>query len=118
MMDPATVLREALGWLSLLPTLAGVVVCSLHLGRSRWVAVLLAGFAGEAVIGAFYRVASLFIGRGLLSYTSLGVAYLFSTVLGIAAGVAVVAGIWGLLTEGVATPSPSRGSASPGPATV
>jgi hypothetical protein len=101
MMDPVMVLREALGWLSLLPMLAGVVVCSLHLGRSRWVGVLLAGFAGEAAIAAFYRVTSLFIGRGLVSYTSLGIAYLFSTVLGIAASVAIVAGIWGLLTDGV-----------------
>jgi hypothetical protein len=99
MMDLTTVLREALGWLSLLPLLAAVVVCSLHLGRSRWAGVLLAGFAGETAIMAFYRITALFMTRGLMSYSSLAMLYLAASVFGIVASGVVVVGIWGLLNE-------------------
>ena len=104
-----SLLQEAMGWLHILPPLAGAVVCSLHLARSRWVGVLLAGFAGEAAVVALYRIGALLMARGVVSYAGVGGLFLLASLLGLAASTAIVAGVWGLLT-------PSRGSASPGPA--
>src|SRR5262245_11994483 len=50
MMDPLGAVREGLGWVHVLVTLAGLVVCVVHASRSRWIWVMALGFAGEAAV--------------------------------------------------------------------
>ena len=93
------VLRDAVGWLHVLVSLAGVVVCAVNLRRSRWVWVLLAAFGLDAFVSTAYRVFSVLVGKGTLSYSSLGTLFLLLSFLGIVASVAVVGGLAALLGE-------------------
>ena len=91
-------LREAVGWLSVLVSMGGLAVCALQLGRVRWAGVLLGGFALQALVSAFYRVFTLLAmraggGRGL------GAALSLVSLLGVLGDVAVVVGVAGLLSE-------------------
>jgi hypothetical protein len=90
-------LREAVGWLSVLVSMAGLAVCALQFGRVRWAGVLLAGFALQALVSAFYRALTLLAlgagGRGL------GAALSLVSLLGVLGDVAVVVGVAGLLSE-------------------
>ncbi len=95
-----TVLRELTGWLHVLLSLAGVIVCALHLGRSRWIWALMGGFGLEAATSVFYRAAMLVMGRGGMSPTSLGAAFFFASVVGLLGQAAIVGGLAGLLFEG------------------
>jgi hypothetical protein len=95
------VLMGLVGVLGILVSVAGAVACAFAIGRTRWAIVLLAGFAGEAVTGIFYRIMPT-----LFSYTggsyagaSWQLPYLLGSVLGLAAHAAVVAGVAGLLFE-------------------
>jgi hypothetical protein len=91
------VLMELMGWMGVLVSIAGVVVTAFSIGRTRWALVLLGGFAGQAVTGVFYRIVPRlfgFVGSG-----NWQVPYLFGSLLGLAAHVAVVAGVAGLLYE-------------------
>ena len=91
------VMMELLGWLSVLVSIAGAVASAFAIGRTRWAYVLLGGFAGEAVTGLFYRIVPRlygFVGTG--NWQS---PYLFGSLLGLAAHMAVVVGVAGLLYE-------------------
>src|SRR5262245_48572367 len=92
-----SILYDLLGWLHLLPSLAGAIVCGLPLRRSPWVAVMMGGFGFEALVSVFYRVVSMTMKSGMTSPTSLGFLYMGASVVGLAASVAVVAGLAGLL---------------------
>lgn len=88
-------LMGLVGVLGILVSVAGAVACAFAIGRTRWALVLLAGFAGEAVTGVFYRVMPT-----VFSYTGSGnwqLPYLLGSVSGLAAHAAVVAGVAGLL---------------------
>jgi len=107
MLDATAVVREALGWLHVLVGLAGVAVCAIHVSRSRWLWVLLGGFAAEAAVSACYRLVTLVLGRGLLVSTHLEGVFLATSFMGLAAWATIVAGLAGLLTELAKRPDPS-----------
>jgi hypothetical protein len=89
------VLMGLVSWLGVLVSIAGAVVSAFAIGRTRWALVLLGGFAGEAAAGAFYRIMPQF-----LAFTGTGnwqAPYLLAGLVGLAAHVAVVAGVAGLL---------------------
>ena len=98
-MNPATLLREGIGWLHLLAVLAGVLVAAPYLGQSRWVGVLFGGFLVEAVVSMLYRVMGLFLARAITSYEAVGAVYLMASLLGLAAQIAIVVGVAGVLAE-------------------
>jgi hypothetical protein len=103
-------LTQAVGWLHVLVALAGVVVCAMNLGRSRWVVVLLGGFCADALVSAAYRVSNLLVTGGQLTYSQLGGLYLLLSFLGIMGSAAIVGGLALLLGERAAKPP------APGPA--
>jgi hypothetical protein len=91
------VLMGLVGVLGILVSVAGAIACAFAVGRTRWALVLMAGFAGEAVTGIFYRVMPT-----VFSYTGSGswqLPYLLGSLVGLAAHAAVVAGAAGLLFE-------------------
>ena len=94
-----TLLRDMVGWLSVLPTLAGLIVSALNLGRSRCVGLLVGGFGVETLVSIFYRIATLMIGRGSMSTTSIGLTFTLASLVGLLANAAIVGGIAGLLSE-------------------
>lgn len=82
-------------WLGVLVSIAGAVVSAFAIGRTRWALVLLGGFTGEAVTGAFYRIMP-----SVLSFADASnwqVPYFLGGRLGLAARAAIVAGVAGLL---------------------
>jgi hypothetical protein len=89
------ILREAIGWLSVLVSLGAAAFCATRLGRVPWAGALLAGFALQALVSAFFRVVTLFAGHGL---SSLGPSLALASLLGIAGQVTIVAGVVGLLS--------------------
>lgn len=91
-------LQELVGWLDVLASLAGVVVCALRLGRSRWIGLLMGGFAVEALVTAFFRLVGLLVGLAG-GYEQLGVAFAIVSGLGLLGRVAIVAGLAGLFAE-------------------
>lgn len=91
------VLREAVGWLSVLVSVAGLVVCALQLGRLRWAGVLMGGFALEALVSAFYRVFTLLALRA--GGAGLGAALSLVSLIGVLGHVAIVVGVAGLLAD-------------------
>lgn len=105
-------IQGAVGLLSVLLGLAGVVVCALHLGRSRWVLPMLVGFGLEALTAAFYMVAGFFLSRGTASYASVGVVYGAASFVGLTGRVAVLCGLAGLLAE---LRAPAAAGAEPPP---
>jgi hypothetical protein len=94
------ILRDIVAWLSLLPSLAGVILCAIYLRRSRWAGVLLGGFALQAILSGFYNVATAFMGGGMpMDSVGVGAALLVASVLALVANGAIVAGVAGLLYE-------------------
>jgi len=98
-------LREAVGWLSVVVSLGGLAVSALHLGRVRWAGVLTTGFALQALVSCFYRLFTLVA----LRPAGLGAALALVSLVGVAGNVAIVAGVAGILFEarrpGAAPPS-------------
>lgn len=94
-----TLLRDMVGWLSVLPAIAGLIVSVLNLGRSRWVGLLVGGFAVETVVSVFYRLATLMIGRGSMSATGFGLSFTLASLVGLLANTAIVGGLAGVLSE-------------------
>ena len=93
-------LREIVAWLGLLPSVTGAILCAIHLGRSRWVAVLLGGFVVQTALSAFYRVATSFLGGGIpMSSGGVGLVLLAASMLALVANAAIVGGVAGLLYE-------------------
>jgi hypothetical protein len=91
------ILREAVGWLSVIVALAGAGVCAAQLGRVRFAGVLMGGFALQALVSAFYRVFSLLALRGSASGLTAGLAAV--SLVGLLGSAIVVAGVAGLLAE-------------------
>jgi hypothetical protein len=94
-----TVLQQFPAWLSVLVAAVGAVVSGLSLGRSRWSLFLLAGFLAEAIAMAFSQVALMGIRAGVVGASSLGLAFLATSLLGLAGRGSVVAGVAGVLSE-------------------
>lgn len=90
---------ELFAWLHLLPSIAGVAVSVANLGRSRWAALLAAGFAAQVLVQAFYRVAALALGAGAMRSTGIGGGFALASLIGFAAAVAIVVGVAGLLKD-------------------
>lgn len=101
-------LQQAVGWLDVLVALAGVVVCAVNLGRSRWVWVLLGGFGIDAFVSTAFRVSSILMGTGTLTYSHLGELFLLLSFLGIVGSTAIVAGLALLLREVSGATKPGR----------
>lgn len=99
MLDPATLLREGLGWLHVLVALGGLAVCAVHAARSRWLWVLAGGFAAEAAVSASHRLIMLALGGGMLDAARLGGVFLVTTLAGLGAWVAIVGGLFGFLAD-------------------
>jgi hypothetical protein len=93
------VLRDFMGWISVLPPLGGAILCAFHLGRSRWAMALTGGFALETLTVLFYRLAMIAVSGQLASYQSVGAALLFANLLGLIARTTVVVAVVGLLNE-------------------
>ena len=87
---------DLFGWLNLLVALGGAAVSTLALGRSRWAMVLLGGFVGEASVSLLYRIQGLF---GTIGSGSLESVYLVTTSVSLAARIAIVVGVRGLLAS-------------------
>lgn len=99
-MSPLFGVAEVTGWLAILPSLAGVIVCAVCLNRSWWSKVLLGGFALQTLLPVAYRVASIPIWRGIdASSVGLWIWFVVTSVLTLAANVAIVWGVGGLLQE-------------------
>ncbi len=96
--------RDLSGWLSLLPAIAGLVVCVVYLRRSRWVPVLLGGFGLELLVAIFYRLATLGMMRGGMTGASFAMNVLAASMVGLLARFLVVGGLAGLLSDLVARP--------------
>lgn len=92
-------IQSAMGLLNVLLGIAGVVVCALHLARSRWLLPMLVGFGLETLTSAFYTVAGVFLARGGASYSSIGLVYGAASFVGLTGRVAVLVGLAGLLGE-------------------
>jgi hypothetical protein len=90
---------ELFAWLHLLPALAGFVVSVSNLGRSRWAAVLAAGFAGQVLAQLFYRVATRLLVGGMMRPGGAGAGLALASLIGLAAAVAIVVGVAGLLRD-------------------
>ncbi len=101
------VLQELIGWLYVLPGLAGVLVCALSARRSGWIWLLMGGFAAESLVAAAYRVATLLLSAGQLTPTTRGGAYVVVSLRGRAGRAAVVGGLAGLLSELGKAPRPA-----------
>jgi hypothetical protein len=106
MNDVASVLAGLVRLLHLTVTLGAIVVCALHLGRSRWVGLLLGGFVVEIVVSLGYWVMPMVMMRaGELSPSGLGVAYAALSAVGLLGHGAVVVGLAGLLRDWSASAS-------------
>jgi len=99
-------IAELVAWMHLVPSVAGLVVSAAHLGRSRWAALLTAGFAAEVLVQAFYRVATLALGSGAMRSSGTAAAFTLASLVGIVGAVAIVIGVAGLLKDARA---PERG---------
>jgi hypothetical protein len=91
------ILREAVGWMSVLVSLAGAAVCGAQLGRVRRAGLLMAGFGLQALVSGFYRLFTLLAIRGAASGLGAGLAVV--SLVSVLGGVAVVAGVAGLLAD-------------------
>jgi hypothetical protein len=103
-------LQEIVSGLGVLLALAGLAVCALHLRRSRWVGLLMAGFALEALLSAFYTVAAVALPKiassGASAMASVGAVYLAASLLHLVARGAIVGGVAGALSQLPSAPAP------------
>jgi hypothetical protein len=90
---------EIFAWLHLLPALAGFAVSVSSLGRSRWAALLAAGFAGQILAQLFYRVATRLLVGGMMRPGGAGAGLALASLIGLAAAIAIVVGVAGLLRD-------------------
>ena len=100
MQSPVWMLSGIIAWFGIVPSIAGAIVCLLHLDRSRWVALLAGGFGFQVFASIYQRVAPLLIGQSLSpSSTSFGMVFVIGSTLALVAHAAIVCGIAGLLHE-------------------
>jgi len=88
---------EALGWLSVLVLLGGVVVCAMYLGRVSWAGVLLLGFGLQAIGLGLVRFLGFVARHGLFMASRLG--FLLAGLALLLGCLALVAGAAGTLSE-------------------
>jgi hypothetical protein len=105
------VLREAVGWLPVLLSLAAVIVCAFGMGRSRWAWLLLGGFVLETAVLGFYRASSFAMSRGVMDPARLRDVFLMFSVVGALARAIIIGGIAGVLFD----PPASRARSVPPP---
>jgi hypothetical protein len=105
-------LMHGIGWLTVLPPLAGFILSAFHLSRSRWAAVLVGGFGIQTVVTLFYRVALMLPVQHLAGGSTQALLALAS-LIGVGAASVVVAGVAGLLAETKPSP-PFTGGGEPG----
>jgi len=90
---------EIFAWLHLLPAVAGFAVSVSSLGRSRWAALLAAGFAGQVLAQLFYRVATRLLVGGVMRPGGAGAGLALASLIGLGAAIAIVVGVAGLLRD-------------------
>jgi hypothetical protein len=93
-----SLLQEIPVWLNVLVAIVGTVVCAVNVGRSRWAALLAAGFFGETVSIAFSRLAVMAMRHGV-SPGSMGAALFLAGMIGLGGRAAIVGGVAALLSE-------------------
>jgi hypothetical protein len=86
-----------MAWLSILILLAGVAVCAIYLTRVRWAAVLMTGFALQALWLSFARFLALLARHGVFAGSRGG--YVLASLLGMLGSAVLVVGVSGVLTE-------------------
>ena len=112
MRGPVWILYGLIGWITVLPAIAATIVCLLHLDKSRWVAILLGGFAADAVLSILQRGTFLLVGPTLTA-TGVGLVSATLSLLQLVARGVVVFGLAGLLRELPANrPDPVRAAGS------
>jgi len=93
------VMRDAVGWLSVLLALSGATLSALHVRRTAWAAVIAGGFALQAFAMACSRIAIVLITRGDQSAGGMPVLFLLTSLLGLTGSAAIVAGVAGVLAQ-------------------
>ncbi len=91
------ILREGLGWLSILILLVGGLVCAVYLTRVRWAAVLMGGFGLQVVWMGFSRLVTIMMRHGMYGGTRAVLA--FAALAGLLGSILLVVGAIGLLAE-------------------
>jgi hypothetical protein len=99
----SSLLRDAIGWLAILPPFVGCAVCAMHLGRSRFVPLLLGGFGVHTAVLLFFRLAVFLQTQGQLG-SGIQMVYALASLVSLLASAAVVAGVAGLLAESARQP--------------
>jgi len=92
-------MRDAIGWLSVLLALGGSVLSALHVRRTTWAAVLAGGFGLQAFTMAVARIAVVMVSRGGTGPDLISTVFLLTSLLGLVASGAIVAGVAGVLSE-------------------
>lgn len=100
------IIREGIGWLSVLVLLVGIAVSAVHLGRARWALVLMGGFAFRVLGLGFSHVIAFLARHGHFVAARPGLA--LAALLGLFGDLALVGGVAGVLSELASV----RGSAS------
>jgi hypothetical protein len=110
MTDLTSLLQSAIHWLYLLPPLAGAAFCLTRLGESKWAPLLAGVFLVQAALSLFYRLTTLFGWYGgMYQYV-----FLLTSLVGLLAELAIVAGIAGLFWDLAAAAEARRAAARSG----
>jgi hypothetical protein len=86
------------GVVGLIVTIAGIAVSAMHVGKVNGAGLLLAGFCLEAFAGLIFRLSS-FMGMSAGTAASLVPALAVGSVVSLAGGALVVAGVYRVLTN-------------------
>lgn len=92
-------MRDAIGWLSVLLAIGGAVLSALHMRRTTWAVALAAGFGMQAFAMAVARIAIVMINRGETRPELIGAVFLLTSLLGLVGSGTIVAGVAGVLSE-------------------
>jgi hypothetical protein len=102
-----TIVYAVVGWLHVVTTLAALVVCLLHVGRSVWARVLAGAFLLQLLVSLFYQVISLLSRNGMTTSSVMAV-YAFASVVGLLGSIAMVAGLAGAFAQIAGMSAPDR----------
>jgi hypothetical protein len=92
-----TIVTTITSLLGLVVTIAGLAIAAMHVGKVKGAGLLLAGFALQAFAALIFRLASFAISSSAGS--SLLPAYGIGSVVSLAGGVMLVAGVYSVLTN-------------------
>jgi hypothetical protein len=81
------------------PSLVGLFACLRYWSRSRWVALLVAGFILQILVALGQRTLTFFVTRATLPAARLGFVYAVASVFYAIAELVLIGGIVGLLQE-------------------